>query len=76
MIVKDLTYKGRHDESEVIEAINLINIDMFCQRYSCLPRRGGLLNQDGLLMEGLTLVANAYGERQAIEEQRQKNASK
>lgn len=74
MIVKDLTYQGREDDPDVMEAVQLINIDNFCQRYSCLPRPGGLLNQDGRLMEGLSHVANAWGEKQELEYK--KNASR
>lgn len=74
MIVKDLTYEGRHDEPEVRQAIALINIDMFCQRYSCLPNVGGLLNQSSVLIEGLGLVAGAIAERERIEYDKQKSA--
>ena len=75
MIVGDMTYDGRHDEIEVRTAVALINVDNFCQRYSCLPDVGGLLNQNSLLIQGLELVVDAYGERQKLEEDKQKNAT-
>lgn len=75
MIMSDLTYEGRHDELEVRQAVTLINMDLACQRYSCLPGPGGLLNQDSRIVTGLLLVADAFGRKEKREYDKQKNAS-
>ncbi len=49
------------------EAQYAIGISNMCQVYHCLPRAGGLMDQDCRMVQMLSLVSAAQQEKQEIE---------
>lgn len=45
------------------EVINLINLTNMCQTFQCLPREGGVLDQDCYLIIGMQHVLQAQAEK-------------
>jgi hypothetical protein len=53
--------------SEAAQTLNWVNL---CERHHCLPRAGGLFDQDSLAVFVMQHVASWYGERQRMENAR------
>lgn len=60
----------REPDAVVAYAINMASI---CQALHCLPREGGLLDQDARDVYMIECVLSAQAERQQLEYERQKN---
>lgn len=50
-----------------------VRIAVMCQRFSCLPGPGGVLDQDGYIMMGVGIALDAIAEKQN-REQKSENA--
>jgi hypothetical protein len=44
-----------------------------CQAFNCLPKPGGVLDQDWLLIEGMQYVLKAQADKQELDAARQRN---
>jgi hypothetical protein len=60
-------------DEDVAEAIAITNM---CQEFHCLPREGGLLDQDSYLVWKMQIVMAAKAEKQARDQKQEQSRAR
>lgn len=58
------------------QVAEVINLSVLCEKLHCLPKPGGLYDQDSYTVKALTMVFAAQAERERQESERTKRGAK